>query len=352
MMRYQISSWIISVANASLIILLSWGQTPDNAASKLPPLADETQWIAAKSLCLSSAIRKDTALLPKIEAIFQHRYEAREQHVLTVNALVAIGRVGGPDALALLERLETTFGRPYFHSGAYYREHYLPVIRARIQADLIFPDVRTPDQWQQKVMLFLQEAGLTREALQEAIHKHPQRGDPMVYPSRGVVAVRVLLELASEAYANGVKEALRFFDGVALERDYPSWLRYQLIPMDVKQRVRWLINSLTHKKAMQFVDRYELLALWQCGIVALPEILAKIEELSKLKESLRLHSEKDEAIGRVNMGLTNLLEVLLGYEDPRVEPILEQFAQAGHPKAEELLRRHRQGLRGIVTFDW
>jgi len=35
-----------------------------------------------------------------------------------------------------------------------------------------------------------------------------------------------------------------------------------------------------------------------------------------------------------------------------VEPILEQFAQAGHPKAEELLRRHRQGLRGIVTFDW
>jgi len=122
--------------------------------------------------------------------------------------------------------------------------------------------------------------------------------------------------------------------------------------MDVKQRVRWLINSLTHKKAMQFVDRYELLALWQCGIVALPEILAKIEELSKLKESLRLHSEKDEAIGRVNMGLTNLLEVLSGYEDPRVEPILEQFAQAGHPKAEELLRRHRQGLRGIVTFDW
>jgi hypothetical protein len=57
-------------------------------------------------------------------------------------------------------------------------------------------------------------------------------------------------------------------------------------------------------------------------------------------------------MGRVNMGLTNLLEVLSGYEDPRVEPILEQFAQAGHPKAEELLRRHRQGLRGIVTFDW
>ena len=224
-----------------------------------------------------------------------------------------------------------------------------PVIRARIQADLAFPEVRTPEQWQQKVELFLQEAGLTREALQEALHKHPQRGDPMVYPSRGVVAVRVLLELASEAYAKGVKEALRLFEGLALERDYPSWLRYQLAPLDVKQRVRWLIDSLTHKKAMRFVDRYELLALWQCGAVALPEVVAKIEELSKLKESLRVGSEE---MGRVNIGLTNLLEVLSGYEDPRVEPILERFAQAGQPKAEELLRRHRQGLRGIIIFDW
>jgi hypothetical protein len=49
MMRYQISSWIISVASASLIISLSWGQTLDNAASKLPPLADETQWFARKA---------------------------------------------------------------------------------------------------------------------------------------------------------------------------------------------------------------------------------------------------------------------------------------------------------------
>jgi hypothetical protein len=346
MMRCQISSWIVSVLVGSVISASLWGQMPDTSDPKGLPLADEKQWFAAVSLCQSSALRKDPALLPKIEAIFQYRYDTRTRHGLTVNALVTIGRIGGSEALALLERLETILRKPHFYSGAYYREQYLPVIKARIQADLAFPQVRNSEQWQQKVELFLQEAELTREALQEALHKHPPRGDPMVYPSRGVVAVRVLLELASEAYGNGVKEALQLFEGLALERDYPSWLRYQLAPLEVKQRVRWLIDSLTHKRAMRFVDQYELLALWQCGSVALPEILAKIEELSKLNPK-----EEEEKV-RVNIGLTNMLEVLAGYEDPRVEPLLERFAQAGQFKAEELLRRHRQGLRGIIIFDW
>jgi len=345
-MRYQISSRVVSGLVGSFITALLWGQTPQTAAPKLSPLADEEQWFAAISLCQSSAWRKDPALLPKIEALFQYRFNARAQHGVTVDALVAIGRIGGSEALALLERLETIFHKPYFLSGAYYREHYLPVMKARIQADLAFPQVRNSEQWHQKVERFLQEAELTREALQEALHKHPQRGDPMVYPSRGVVAVRVLLELASEAYAGGVKEALKFFEGLPLERDYPSWLRYQLAPLEVKQRVRWLIGSLTSKPAMRFVDHYELLALWQCGLVALPEILAKIEELSKLKP------KDEEEIVRVNIGLANMLEVLAGYEDPRVEPILERFAQADWFEAEQLLRWRRQGLRGILIFDW
>jgi len=252
-----------------------------------------------------------------------------------VDALVAIGRIGTADALACLERLEPTL-------QTYYREAYVPVIKARIRAELAFPQVRTREQWQQQVALFLQEAELTQEALQEALRNHPQRGDPMVYPSRGVVAVRVLLELASKAYANGVKEALQLFEGLALERDYPSWLRYQLAPLNTNQRVEWLIRSLTHKKAMRFVDRYELLALWQCGEAALPAILAKIEELSA-------QEPKDEVAQiQKNIGLANLLEVLAGYEDARVEAILERYEQ----EASEFLRRHRKGLRGVLIYDW
>jgi hypothetical protein len=92
-MRHQISSWVVSVVVGSLITSLLWGQTPDTSTPKLPPLADEKQWFAAESLCQSSALRKDPAMLPKIEAIFQYRYDTRTQHGLTVNALVAIGRI-------------------------------------------------------------------------------------------------------------------------------------------------------------------------------------------------------------------------------------------------------------------
>ncbi|GBC89513.1 hypothetical protein HRbin14_00238 [bacterium HR14] len=157
--------------------------------------------------------------------------------------------------------------------------------------------------------------------------------------------MRVLLEMADEAYANGVKEALGFFQGLALERDDPSRVRYQLIPLNQQQRIEWLIHSLTHKPASRLRDRYELLALWRCGEAAIPAILAKIEELSSQKP-------KEEAeVVRVNVGIANLLEVLAGFDDPRVEPTLERFARENF-KAEEFLRRHRKGLRGVVIMDW
>lgn len=330
-MHNQLKLRVVAVVLLSGAAFSLWCQPARTSQSPDPTIDDERLWFRGVSLCQSTARRKDPALLPEIEKTLLHQ---RPIHGLIVDALVAIGRIGTADALACLERLEPTL-------QTYYREAYVPVIKARIRAELAFPQVRTREQWQQQVALFLQEAELT----QEALRNHPQWGDPMVYPSRGVVAVRVLLELASKAYANGVKEALQLFEGLALERDYPSWLRYQLAPLNTKQRVEWLIRSLTHKKARRFMDWYELLALWQCGEAALPAILAKIEELSA-------QGPKDEVAQiQKNIGLANLLEVLAGYEDARVEAILERYEQENF-KASEFLRRHRKGLRGVLIYDW
>ncbi|MCL6534181.1 MAG: hypothetical protein K6U12_13020 [Armatimonadetes bacterium] len=335
-MKNVIGSRITAVLVASALSASLWGQTP----STKPPVDTEQLWFTDLSLCQSTARRKDPALLPRIREMLQsptQRY-GNSAHSMTVCALVALGRIGTEEALAVLESVAGTL-KPY------YRESYVPVIRARLRADMEFPAVHTREQWEQKVAFFLQEAELAREALQEALKNHPQFGDPMVYPSRGVVAVRVLLEMAEAAYANGVKEALGFFQGLALERDDPSRVRYQLIPLNQRQRIEWLIHSLTHKPARRFRDRYELLALWRCGEAAIPAILAKIEELSSQKP-------KEEAeVVRVNVGIANLLEVLAGFDDPRVEPTLERFARENF-KAEEFLRRHRKGLRGVVIMDW
>ncbi len=340
-MKNTIGSRITAVLAISTISASLLGQTPNPSPGTTPPADTEKLWFTDLSLCQSTARRKDPALLPYIREMLQSPRQRYKEHAhsLTVCALVALGRIGTEEALTALESVANNL-KPY------YRESYVPVIRARIRADMEFPTVHTREQWEQKVAFFLQEAGLTREALQEALKNHPQFGDPMVYPSRGVVAVRVLLEMAGEAYANGVKEALELFQGLELERDDPSRVRYQLIPLNRQQRIEWLIHSLTHKPASRFRDRYELLALWQCGEAAIPAILAKIEELSSQKP-------KEEAeIVRVNVGIANLLEVLAGFDDPRVEPIMTRFAQRGYHEAEEFLRRNRKGLRGIIIYDW
>lgn len=348
-MRNQIINRLITVLAVSTVSALLMAQTPDTHDDEPHYSEHDRLYFRSTGLCQSSAHRKDPALLPQIEEILlsaKHLGDNRYYHVTTVNALVAVGRIGTERALAVLERFENLSDRS--NSNKYYLDAYVPVIKARIRADLEFPAVRTPQQWEEKVALFLQEAQLTREALATALKNHPQFGDPMVYPSRGVVAVRVLLEMADEAYANGVKSALELFQDLDLAQDYPSWLRYRLIPLTKRERIAWLVDSLSHKPARRFLDRYELLALWQCGVEAVPVIIAQIERL--LRQAPRGEPERIQR----RVGVRNLMEVLAGFEDSRVEPFLERLVERGEFEydAKMFLGQRRAGLRGILIYDW
>lgn len=154
--------------------------------------------------------------------------------------------------------------------------------------------------------------------------------------------------MADEAYANGVKSALELFQGLNLARDHPSWVRHQLIPLTKRERIAWLIDSLSHKPARRFIDRYELLALWQCGVEAVPAIIEQIERL--LRQEPKSDSDRVER----NVGMANLMEVLAGFEDARVEPLLVRLARVEQfqDDAKMLLHRRRVGLRGIIIYDW
>ncbi|MGQ9656948.1 MAG: hypothetical protein ACUVV1_03465 [Fimbriimonadales bacterium] len=346
-MRSQISNRLMVVLAISTVSALLMAQTPNTHDDEPHYSEHDRFYFRSTGLCQRSAHRKDPALLPQIEEILQSakHLDVRYRHGITVDALVAVGRIGTERALAVLEQFENLSDYP---GKNYYLDAYVPVIKARIRADLEFPAVRTPQQWEEKVALFLQEAQLMREALATALKNHPQFGDPMVYPSRGVVAVRVLLEMADEAYASGVKSALELFQGLDLARDYPSWLRYQLVPLTKRERIAWLVDSLSRKPARRFLDRYELLALWQCGVEVVPVIIEQIERL------LRQEPRGEQEHIQRNVGVVNLTEVLAGFEDSRVEPFLERLVERDgfKAKAKRLLYERRAGLRGILIYDW
>jgi hypothetical protein len=267
----------------------------------------------------------------------------RAPFYLQAATLLALARIGDPTALPNLQAVETRLD-PYF------KEHLLPVVNARIHAESRVPSPRTSAEWQEKSTHFLERARVSlAEApkILEQYHDLSQQWSPenILYAPRAVWALRQLAEMATNAYANGVKDAFDVFAPIAmhLEKDYALWVRIQLGQRSSQERIHWLVNQLAERGVETFEDRYLMQALADCGAPAIPVIRANLKE--------RMASPAAKRVGA-----SLLLKVLAVVEEPSATSLLERFTAVSDEyiaqEARICLQRRLSGERPTFVAWW
>jgi len=233
-------------------------------------------------------------LHPKVlEAVDTTSATRRGRFHLQAAVLMALGRLGNPESIAPLEHLKK-------HLDPYFRREMLPVVIARIHAESQIPIPASTAEWQEKASLFLSKAGLSLSEAIAALEIYGERSrtwppDNLLEAPRGVIALRMLAEMAGEAFANGAPGAFQLLEGLGkdlLEKDYILWLRIQLGKRTAAERIPWLINGLLQDGVQTIEDRFLQQALVDCGEQAVPALVAKIEGLDQAEpasSAYRLH---------------------------------------------------------------
>lgn len=267
----------------------------------------------------------------------------RARFYLQAATLLALARIGDPTVLPNLQAVEA-------HLDPYFKENLLPVVRARIYAESRVPTPSTRAEWQEKSTHFLEQAGISlAEApkILEQYYDSSQQWPPenLLYAPRAVWALRQLAEMATDAYANGVKDAFDVFSPIAahLEKDYALWVRVQLGQRASPERIQWLVNQLAERGVETFEDRYLMQALADCGEPAIPVIQAKLEAQTASPAAKRT-------------GICLLLKVLAALEEPPAASLLERFATVADEsiaqEARACLQRRLSGERPTFVAWW
>jgi len=246
--------------------------------------------------------------------------------------LTALGRLGDPSALPKLQELRPTL----WHESSFYRAGL-----ARLQAEMAVPNPTTPAEWYAKRDIYLQAVELSIEDLAAHFRSELTRkrviGDE--WPSVEVLAVRHLVEMAANAYANGVREAFAALAAIDYTRDPVSELRTTLAKVAPKQRAAWLIEQLMRREVRTAAENYYIQALIDCGSEAVPLIVQAIEEAQKRKE-----------VCTINLGM--LLNALSAIEFWEGRPTLHRLAESGDPIVAEEARRMLKYALTVRASDW
>lgn len=194
-----------------------------------------------------------------------HRYVA---------ALTALGRVGDPEAIRKLKELEPKFGRdPFFRANF-----------ARLQVENEYGVPVSEASWRTKMEKYLQLVGVSLDAIashfqETRIYERVRSGER---PWLELLAARHLVEMASEAYENGVLTAFAPLAVVAYERDPVCALRVELATVVPERRITWLVERLMRQEVVDVPSCYLVQALTDCGAKAVPVITQAIEQAQNL----------------------------------------------------------------------
>ncbi|MEJ5385112.1 MAG: hypothetical protein WHS44_09560 [Fimbriimonadales bacterium] len=174
-------------------------------------------------------------------------------------------------ALARLEDARSLPDLMALRSKPEWKDHpYLIPAIARIKAGVAVPRVRTAEDWQRKVAVFLQEC--------------IGEGDSETARSRHqAVCTRFLAEMASEAYAVGVREAFRVLSEMGTDWQSDSianWIA-ELGQRTGQERAEWLLARLRTATAIRAELYYDLQALADCGEIAVKLLIGWWKELSQ-----------------------------------------------------------------------
>lgn len=174
-------------------------------------------------------------------------------------------------ALARLEDARSLPDLMALRSNPEWKDHpYLIPAIARIKAGIAVPQVQAASDWRRKVAVFLRECQSADDS--ETARSHHQ-----------VVCLRFLAEMASEAYAAGVREAFRGLSEVGIDWQSDSvanWI-VELGQRTGQERAEWLLARLRTATAIRAELYYDLQALADCGGIAVKLLTDWWDELSQ-----------------------------------------------------------------------
>lgn len=274
-------------------------------------------------------------------------------------ALVALGRIGDPQSIDLIQRC-----RPNLRG----LESYIDVTIARIQATTAVPEVSSSHLLRQRIRYFLkvlEARGISRQQLQSLEVRSFEVADPMVGKAEyrevipiGIVAMRTLTEIASEAYTAGVSDAFAVLrsEGFVWEEDYPSRLRVELAKLPKAQRAEFLWKRIKAAPARQDWEvRYDMQAFVDLGEPARQYLLKQIDQLS------RQDAESDLFVGRLfcllaSFNSSDTIELLTSLENRLQQEgkdgVVSAIRLNREMIAEQRLAGAEKGNPRVLAADW
>lgn len=232
----------------------------------------------------------------------------------SIAALIALGRIADPQIVAELHPLRSKF------PGL---ESYFDVTIARIRATATIPQVTTTEEWKRRVRCFLDALNVPRKQLQTM---KPRRFQMALSKSEttelceytelvpiGVVTIRCLTEMASEAYEKGVRNAFQLLEaeGLSWYLDAPARLRVELTKVPPAERVGWLWQRL---RRLDPELPYAIQAFVDSGEEAKQYLLDRLTPLMEMSDDT------------LNVTwIDRLFLILGGFESPEVDTLLSRL---------------------------
>lgn len=235
--------------------------------------------------------REQANLVADVRAIGLLRDRSRVTKVLTalkedhplivISALLALGRLEAQEAIDDLIALQTKLPE---NSEL---QPFIALALARIEAGKAVPLVRDRRQLEAKIRHFMRAAKVPLPQVHKGAMWYAEQLRLRKYPRWAPFEVQVLrqvAEMASEAYEKGVEDAFKVA-GFNFSLDHASQLKATLGQMSKRERIQWLVDSLSKKRVLKWEEEYEIQALADEGRDAVESIITKLREM-------RLHREQ------------------------------------------------------------
>lgn len=223
---------------------------------------------------------------------------------LQVATVVALGRIGDPRALPVLEKIlasdpfhpldptrvdnevleKIILSKPKANWSLLPLTPFAEVAVARIKAEQAIPRANTLAKWQEQVRHFFDAVGMSLPEMVQQLADEKQSRRLYVHhspPSRARAALRALAEMAAEAYREGCRESFKWLQhaGVAWDADIGAQLTVELATRAPEQRLNWLMEQMRSKTVLTPAEYYLSQAIADSGDRAIPALEKWLQEL-------------------------------------------------------------------------
>jgi hypothetical protein len=313
--------WAVFLLSASLFWLSAANPYAEPFALLVP--TDAKRLVSVRE----SGRHRDTKAIPDLIAVLTEQPPVNTDLALT--AIHSLAQLGAEEALPDIDTFMANQKIPGTSFPDVDTVNYIKAARARLVAEASVSDLKKePQKTNAKVVRLCQELGLSVVGINKVAAINKVQQTPWNHPPIPV-EVYAMREIADIVYHSPIADlkGIPIAGSLELKSDYPSQLKIQLVGLSEAKRIDWLINDLSHKKALTEKEDYEFQLTKEFGTSAGK---ATLELLT------RMDNHRDEYKGQ-EAGFLAMIHILytLSYQTSQVQ---EHFQNDPDPSISEAAR--------------